>query len=229
MLKQIANLDQNSGNTFKLLTDETGCCGDSITPCKYVAAVPVANSVSAVVVKDRDGNNQTVTFAAAATTVKAIRDALVTAVNSVGYEDDGNVLPGISVETVSTNKVVTIVGELIVVSLTTSGGSVAATATCTEVGICEFYVEWGGGASKVLTVNGVNATLGDLTFATASAANVKSALEGAANWPSGAVATVVKNTDDSIFEITVTNAQSTVAFILDGLRLTRSNCIVDYV
>lgn len=215
---------------MKFYTTDTGCCGDTITQCKYVANVPTANSVSAIVVKDRAGANKTLTFPSAVTTVKAIKDAIVLAVNGIEYEDDGKVLPGVDVRTVSTNKRITLVGELELVSVTHSGGSASATKTCTKVGKCSFYAEWGGGASKVLTVDGVNATLGDLTFATASAANVKSALEGAANWPSGAVATVVKNTETSLFEITISNAVSDTSFILDGVRFAvQSDCVPDYV
>lgn len=230
MLRQLSNEGQNAPNTMKFYTTDTGCCGDTITQCKYVANVPTANSVSAIVVKDRAGANKTLTFPSAVTTVKAIKDAIVLAVNGIEYEDDGKVLPGVDVRTVSTNKRITLVGELELVSVTHSGGSASATKTCTKVGKCSFYAEWGGGASKVLTVDGVNATLGDLTFATASAANVKSALEGAANWPSGAVATVVKNTETSLFEITISNAVSDTSFILDGVRFAvQSDCVPDYV
>ncbi len=230
MLRQLSNEGQNALNTLKLYTTATGCCGDTITQCKYVANVPTANTVSAIVVKDRAGVNKTLTFPAAVTTVKAIKDAIVLEANEEGYEDDGKVLPGVDVRTVSTNKRITLVGELELVSVTHSGGSASATKTCTKVGKCSFEAEWGGGASKVLTVDGVNATLGDLTFATASAANVKSALEGAANWPSGAVATVVKNTDTSLFEISIANVISDTSIILDGIRFAvQSDCVPDYV
>ena len=228
MFKQLLNPDQNAGNTLKVGTTGAGCCGDALSVCQYTASFTDTDTISAVTIKDRDGTtNKTLSFTGV-TGVANIKAAILAAMAAEGYEDDGDLVPGITVVDGGANITVTIVGEVTMVSITDTGGPTSFTAKCTQIGLCTFTADYTGGNGDVLTVNGVNATLGDLTFATASAANVKSALEGAANWPANSVATVVKNTTDSVFEVSI-SSPSTNLFTLDGVELDRADCTVAFV
>lgn len=237
MIKKIHVPDQAADNTFQLRQDESGCCGDDLATCKYVATF-ADGEVTALVVVDRDGTNKTLTFAAGATGPAAIKAAIEAVFGIEFYEDDGDpLIPGIAVVDNGATITITIIGEVEIVSVTHAGGSQAFTQTCTQIGVCDFEYPGAGypGASgDTLRVNGVDDTLGDLTHATASAADVKSALEGAANWPANAVATVTKGA--STFTISVSTESSDSIYLggvattdLIRLELVAGSCSPDWV
>ena len=234
MIKQIYVPDQHADNTFQLFEAESGCCGSKTSYCEYTFTF-ADGAVTAITVVDRDGANKVLTFAASATGPAAIKSALEAVFAIELYEDDGDQKrPGIYVEDQGANIYLRIISEIEMVSLTHAGGTGAFTELCTEYGACNFeYLDYPGGNADTLRVNGVDDTLGDLTHATATAANVKSALEGAANWPAEAVATVVKNASD--FSITI-NTKAENSIYLGGVSTTElvrfelvsGSCAPDY-
>lgn len=228
MLKRISQPDQSTANTFKVYDNETGCCGSGLTACKSVITFPIANSATAITFKDRDGSNKTLTWTAA-TGLSALKAAVYAALKGYDFEDDGELLPAVSTEQASTNIVITIVGEIEVVSMTHSGGTANATVTCNQVGICTFFLAWpGNAATSAFVVNGVSATIAALTLAGNTAANVVSALEGAANWPAANTSVAVVETATA-FEITITSL-STDLFTLNGLEIERQQgCVPDFI
>lgn len=231
MLRRISNPKQNSANTLKAYVSDQGCCGEGEDQCKYVATF-ADGAVTAVVVKKLDGTNQTITFTSAtgAANVKAALLAAIEAADIDGamYENDMNrYLPGVEVVDNGSTLTVTIIGELPIVSITHAGGSQAATATCTEIGLCTYYIETAGTATDSFDVNNVAVTL-DLTFATHTGAQVSSAISGAANFPANSTVSTNKNTTTSKFEITITApAENTIK--MNGTKFTRTNCHQDYV
>ncbi len=230
MLRRISNPGQNADNTFKAYVSDQGCCGKGEDQCKYVATF-ADGAVTAIVVKDLTGTNKTLSFTSAtgpAAITAALRTALASDINGAAYEDDDNPdLRGILVEDLGSTIRVTIIGELPIVSITHAGGSQAATATCTEIGLCTHYLEYAGSATASFDVNNVAVTL-DLDFATHTGAQVSSALSGAANWPDNSTVSTNKNTGTSKFEITITSpAENT--FKLGGVKFARSACHQDYV
>lgn len=226
MLKEILVPDQNANNLVKVYGTDSGCCAESSnTVCKYEATVATSATVTALVMKDVDGSAVTKTFTGVvggANVVPALRAAL----NDESYEDDGKLPVDVSYRISGSNTIYTIVGEAEVTSLTRTGGSSSFTATCNEIGMCTFYAEWAGGNAKVFQVNETENTLADLTFSTASAADVDTALT--AVLPANSSAVVVKNDDDDVFEITITSPANN-QFTIDGTAFTRSDCVTDYV
>lgn len=228
MLRRIIVPDQNADNLLKAYQTETGCCGSGITPCKYQVTFAAADTVSAITIKDRDGANKTLSFTGVVGLANVLA-ALKTAIFAEGYEDDGKDGAGISAEAVSTDIVVTIIGELTPVSITDTGGPTSfGAADCTKVGICTFFYAWPGSAgTSTLTINGVDATIAALTLAGNTAANVESALTGAANWPAANTTVSVTETATA-FEITITSL-ATDKFTLGGVDFERSDCVQDYI
>ena len=228
MFKLLSQPDQSAYKTFSLPTAESGCCGDAQTGCKYVAA-PTDEAMTGITVKDRDGNNKALTFSASASgpaAVKAAIEAVFAA--ELYYDDDDSKRPGVVVTDEGATLSITIISEFVVVSMQHSGGPTAFTETCTEISQCSFTNDYAGGTGDILAVDGVNATLGALVHGTQTAANVKSALEGAANWPANAVATVVDN--GTTFDITIV-APGNHLFVLAGEQfdLSDGSCGPDYV
>lgn len=222
MLKLRLNPDQNAGNTLSI-NAKNACCDGVNNVCQYAIAYTKTNTISAITIQE-NGVNKTLSFTAV-TGAANVKAALETALEGAGYFEDGNGTVGIVCADGASNITIDITGEIKVVSVTQSGGTTTATEKCTVTGACSYeYTTYPGVSGSAFVVNGVSATLGDLTFATASAANVKSALEGAANWPSGAVATVVKNATTSKFEITITLADVDTHFSLDGVYFVALGC-----
>jgi len=232
MYRSIKNyIGQNADNLIKLNDATTGCCGDSTTPCQYDVIIPTANAVNNIIFKNADGTNVTRTFSPAVTGAANVIAAIKAAIlPSDGYEGDDDPVREVTSTVSGSNTIYHITGEVVVVSMlhNTSTTVNAATPKCDRINRCEFYLEYAGGNGDAFVVNGVSATLGDLTFATHTAANVVTALEGAANWPSTADVSVVKNDTDDVFEITISDL-ATQAFTLAGDAFVRSNCAPGYI
>lgn len=226
MLQPISVPDQNANNALKRYANDDVCCNDYPAACQYDATIATANTVSAVVIKrTAESEAETLSFTAAAggaAAAAAIKAALIAA----GYENDGDAIADVTQEAVSTNTVYHITGSLIIVSVTHSGGSASATAKCTRVGVCDFYIEIPGGAANVFGVNGVYEDLGSLTLAGNTAANVVSAIEGAAEWPSGYTVSVVETATE--FQITI-NGPGPIVFTWNGEQFTKQDCVAGYI
>lgn len=228
MFRRILVPDQNPDNTFKLLQTDSGCCASAITACKHTVTIANSDTVSGIVIKDREGVNKTLSFTGV-TGAANIKAALIAAIKAEGYEDDNVDGAAVTVAAVSTNWAITIIGEVTPVTITDTGGPTAfATAKCTKVGICTFFYAWpGSAATSTLAINGVDATIAALTLAGNTAANVVSALTGAANWPAANTSVDVVETGTA-FEITITSL-ATDSFTLGGVDFERSDCVQDYI
>lgn len=228
MFRRILVPDQNADNTFKLHQTDSGCCGSAITACKATVSFTNTDTISGITIKDRAGNNKLLTFTGV-TGAANIKAAIKAAIEAEGYEDDGVDGAGVSVAAVSSNLEVTIIGEVTPVSISDTGGPTSfATAKCSKVGICTFFYAWPGSATtSTLTINGVDATIASLTLAGNTAANVVSALTGAANWPAANTSVAVVETGTA-FEITITSV-ATDFFTLAGADFERSDCEQDYI
>jgi hypothetical protein len=229
MIRQLKSEDANAANLLKIETHQTECCDDTIANCEYTATVATANAtLTSITIKDREGANKVLTFPSVSG-VAAIKTALETAIFGEGYHEDGEVLRGVTVSTVSTNTIIRIVGEAEVVEVARTGGNTSFVAACTQIRTCEFKYDYAGGNGTLFVANGTSTALADLTFATASAATVDSALTALVPTISGVdTVVVVKNTTTSRFEITIT-ALSDSAFTLGGAEFVRSDCGYDYI
>lgn len=226
MLQPISVPNQNAGNTLSRYANDDVCCNDYPDACQYDATIATANTVSAVVIKrTAASDSETLSFTAAAGGAAAVA-ALKAALIAAGYENDADQITSVTGTAVSSNTVYSITGSLIIVSVTHSGGSASATAKCDRVGICDFYTEIPGAATNTFTVDGVNASLGSLTLAGNTAAQVKSAIEGAANWPAGYTVEVVETASE--FQITI-NGPGPVVFEWDGVQFTKQDCVAGYI
>lgn len=226
MYKPISVPDQNANNAIKRYANDDVCCDNYPDACQYDVTIATAATVNNIKFqRTADGDVVTKTFTAAGGTavVAAIKAALV----AEGYEEDSDAVASVTSEVVSTNTIYHITGALIVVSMThTTSTVVAATAKCTRVGICDFYTEIPGGTANIFGVDGVDEDLGSLTLAGSTAANVKSAIEGAAAWPSGYTAAVVETATE--FQITI-NGPGPIVFTWNGEQLTKQDCVAGYI
>ena len=228
MLRRITNWDgQNAANLVKLFDATNGCCGTPDAPCMYDVTIPTANAVNNIIFQKRDGTNKTVTFSPAVTGATDVKAAILAAILADGYDQDGDAVAAVTSEAVSTNTIYHITGEAVVVSmLHNTSTTVSATAKCDRVNRCTFFYAWpGSGSTSAFVVNGVSATIASLTLAGNTAANVVSALEGAANWPATADVTVVETA--TAFEITISDIASQ-DISLGGTTFARSGCATTY-
>lgn len=226
MYRAITNYKgQNDDNLIKILDHSSGCCDGGTTPCQYDVIIPTANAVNNIIFKQADGTSVTRTFSPAVTgaanVVAAIKAAIL---SSDGYEAGDDNTPTVFNTTAGTNTVYHISGDLIVTSmLHDTSTTVTATARCTALNMCEYFYAWpGDSGSTTFTIGGVDATLGALTLAGSTAAQVITAILALANWPTNAYLDVVETA--TAFEITITAAHD-AAPVLDGVEFAQSNCL----
>lgn len=228
MLQPIANRGQNTNNTLKVYTSNDVCCSGLPGECQFDIVIPTANAVNNVIFKRTAADAPvTKTFPAPVTGMANVLAALNTALTAEGYEDDGDTPVGITAYTDGTNTVYQITGSLIVVSmLHNTNTTVAATQKCTRIARCTYKANWAGGNAKTFTANGTATVLGDLTFNTATAAQVDTALSALV--PAGSVVAVVKNGTTNLFEITIYSGANQ-EFNIDSVDFVASNCGPGYV
>ena len=227
MLQPISNYEgQNANNLVKLYEGDTGCCPDLAAECQYDVVIPTANAVNNIIFKrTAAGDSVTKTFSPAVTGAANVKAAILAALTAEGYEEADSNPVGIKSYTDGANTVYEITGGLIVVSmLHNTSTTVTATQKCTEEGRCTYTVEYAGGNADVFIANGTSTTLGDLTFASTSAAQMDTAL--ASLVPAGSVVTVVKG--GSAFTITIYAEQNNL-FTLDAVAFTVTDCGPGYV
>ena len=226
MYRAITNYkSQNDANLVKILDATSGCCGAGTTPCQYDVIIPTANAVNNIIFKQADGTSVTRTFSPAVTgeanVIAAIKAAIL---SSDGYEAGDDRTPTVFATTSGTNSVYHISGDLIVTSmLHNTVTTVAATARCTALNMCEFFYAWPGSATtETFTIGGVDATLASFTLAGSTAAQVQAAIIALGNWPANAYINVVETA--TAFEITITAAHD-AAPVLDAVSFAKSNCL----
>lgn len=228
MFREITNHSgQNANNLTKLYRATDGCCDAATAACQYDVTIPTSNAVNSITIKDRNGDNKELTTGFPATGAANVRAAIKTAIEAEGYENDDDAVASVTSRTASSDTIYSITGDVIVVSMKhNTSTSVNATAKCTRINRCTFFLAWpGSGSTVAFVINGTSANLSSLTLAGNTAANVVSAIEALANWPSTADVAVVET--GSAFEITITD-NATGTFVLDGDTFERSDCTPGY-
>lgn len=228
MFLAIRNEGQNANNLFKLYEATDGCCGEDTAVCQYSVVLPTANAVNNIIITNRLGVAQTITTGFPATGAANVRAAIKTALESAGYEDDTDVVSGVTSETSGTNTIYRITGDVVVVSmLHNSVTTVAATALCDRIKKCVYTYDWpGSGGTSAFVVDGVSATLASFTIAGNTAAQVQAALIALANWPTTATVNVTETA--TAFEIRMTDVFGKV-ITLGGEDLEPLNCGMGFV
>lgn len=226
MYRAITNYkEQNADNLVKLWDATSGCCDGGTTPCQYDVIIPTANAVNNIIFKQADGTSVTRTFSPAVTgaanVVAAIKAAILV---SDGFEPGDDHTPTVSSTTSGSNTIYHISGDLVVTSmLHNTSTTVTATARCTPLNMCTYFLSWAGDAgSTTFTIGGVDATLATFEPASATAANVQAAIVALANWPTNAYINVTEIANVS-FEITITAAHD-AAPSLDGVDFAKQAC-----
>lgn len=228
MFREITNHSgQNAANLTKLYRSTDGCCGAPTAACQYDVTIPTSNTVNSITIKTRAGVNKEITTGFGVSGATAVKAAIKAAIEAEGYENDDDAVRGVSSTTSGSNTIYHITGDLIVVSMKHNTSTVvSAVAKCNRINRCSFFLAWpGSGSTVVFTINDVDANLSSLTLAGDAAADVITALEALANWPSTAEVNVVETA--SAFEITITD-NGTNTFVLDGDTFVRSNCAPGY-
>lgn len=240
MIRRILVPDQNADNFLKLYHSESPCCGDSGTICQYDLTYTQANTVSLLNITE-DGVARALTCVPATTSAADVQAAILAALIAAGYEDDGDPnFEGVTVVDNGSTLTVTITGDVVAVSLTTSGGAATFNQDCTLVNLCTFATTedepYAGGttgsAETTLKINGVNYDIGTVTPGTTSAATVKAAIEAdmATAGVSG-TATVTTNGSGGTqtYNISIAGSEWENEFILSGFRFVKSGCAQSFV
>lgn len=228
MFRPISVSDQNANNTLKRYADDDVCCDGYPAACQYDITIATSATVNNIKFKrTAAGDTVTKTFTggvSGATNVKAaIRAALV----AEGYENDDDTVVDVSSTTSGSNTIYHITGALVVVSMThTTSTVVTPTTKCDRVGICDYYIAIAGGATNTFTVDGSDASLGSLVIGTDTASDVETAIEGAANYPSGYTTTV---TEDSDYYYVTINGPGTIEIAWNDVRLVKQDCVAGYI
>jgi len=222
---------------LKLTFGESGCCGDTATTCEYTVTYTQTRTIS-LLNTTVDGVAEALACVPASTSAADVEAAILATLLANGYEDDSNPdFPGVSVVDDGSTLTVTIIGTVVPVSLTTSGGTETFTSDCTLVNQCTYSTDgYAGGTSATaatnLHINGVDHNLGTITAGTTSAADVETAIEGAiaASDATGTVTVTTTGTGESqTYNITITASEFTNTFVLAGVYLDRSDCAPVFV
>ena len=226
MFKRITPEGANSNNLIKRYDNE-GCCGDALAQCQYSIVIPTANAVNGITIT-QDGENVELTTGFPATGAAAVKTAIKAALAAAGYEDDDDAAVGVSSETSMTNTIYRVTGTVVVASMRhNTSTNVSATALCTRMKKCVFAIDWAGsGSATTVTIDGVDASLASQTLAGKTAAEVKTALEALANWPTTATTDVVET--GVAFEIRVTDVH-TRTYAFGATALTKGSCAMGYI
>lgn len=226
MYRAITNYDgQNEANLVKILDATSGCCDGGTTPCQYDVIIPTANAVNNIIFTEPDGTSVTNTFSPAVTGAANVIAAIKAAITPArGYEPGDDAVPTVWATTSGANTIYHISGDLVVTSmLHNTVTTVTATARCTPLNMCEYFLSWAGDAGSVtFTIGGADDTLTTFEPASATAAQVQAAIVALTNWPTNAYINVTEIANVS-FEITITAAHD-AAPSLDGVDFAQSNC-----
>lgn len=227
MIKRLSVPDQLSDNFLKMTTGDSPCCGDNLTVCEYDVTYTQSNTVSLLNITE-GGVARALPCVPATTSAADVKAAILAALVAAGYEDSGEGT-GVTVVDNGTTLTVTILGDVVAVSLTHSGGTATFNQDCTKLGLCTFTLAAiTGGTTNNMRINGVNNALGTITPGTTSAATVKTAVEGAltAQGVSGTVAVVASGTD---YTVTITLSEIDNTMQINNAYFAKSACAQFYV
>ena len=232
MIKRLLVADQLSDNFLKTTKGDSPCCGDGLDVCEYSVTFTQTQTISLLNITE-DGVARALAAVPTTTSAADTKAALLAAIIAAGYEDSTDGPTGVVVVDNGTTLTVTITGDIVPVSLTTSGGAEEFEALCDSVSLCTYTLEdYAGGATNNLRINGVDYALGAITPGTTSAATVDTALETAMTSAgvSGAGATTTEGSGGSTtYNIIITGSEQENTFVLEGSYLVRSACVQDYV
>ena len=239
MIKRILVPDQNADNFLKLTAGDTGCCGDTVTECKYTASFTQANSTTLLNILDGDGVAQALPLVlSGGSSAAVVKAAVLAALEAAGYEDDENPdFPGVQVIDQGTTLDVIVTGNVTMVSLVASGGTATFDADCTLVSLCTYALTgYAGGttgtAATTLRINGGNHDIGTVTPGTTSAGTVQTAVDAALTAAGVAGTSTVTTTGSGgsqTYNISIALSESDNTFVLNGVYFNRSACAAVYV
>lgn len=232
MIKRLLVADQLSTNFLKTTKGDSPCCGDGLDVCEYTVTYTQANTVSLLNITE-NSVARALACVPATTSAADTKAAILAALIAAGYEDDSVGGDGVTVVDNGSTLTVTILGDVVPVSLTTSGGVVTFTALCDSVSLCTFTLEdYAGGATNTLTINGVDYSIGAITPGTTTAGDVDTAIE-ADMTTAGVLGSSNTTTEGSggstTYNIIITGSEQANTFALNGSYLERSACAQDYV
>ena len=226
MFRPISVPDQNANNMLKRYADDDVCCDGYPAACQYDITIATAATVNNIKFK-RTAGGDTVTKTFTASGATAVKAAIQAALVAEGYENDDDAVVDVTSTTSGSNTIYHITGTMVVVSMThTTSTVVTPTTKCNRVGICDYYIAIAGGATNTFTVDGEDASLGSLVIGTDSADDVKTAIEGAANYPSGYTTTV---TEDADYYYVTINGPGTIAISWNSVTLVKQDCVAGYI
>lgn len=240
MIRRILNPDQSANNFLKINKGESWCCGDSLAICQYDATYTQANTVSVLNLTE-DGVAVALPCVPATTSAADVQAKILAVLLANGYEDDSDPnYPGVTVVDNGSTLTVTITGDVVVVSLTTSGGAATFNQDCTIVNLCTYTYansegnnEYTGGASgaanTALKINGVSYNLGAITPGSTTAGAVKTAIETQMTTAGVSGTANVTAVGSTHYTVEITGSEIGNTFSLGGQYLTRSNCAQSFV
>lgn len=232
MIKRLLVADQMADNFLKTTKGDSPCCGDGLEICEYSVTFTQTQTISLLNITE-DGVARALASVPATTSAADTQAALLASILAAGYEDSTDGPTGVVVVDNGSTLTVTITGDIVPVSLTTSGGAEEFTALCDQVSLCTYTLEdYAGGATNTLRINGVDYALGAITPGTTTAGDVDTAIEAdmATAGVSGASATTTEGSGgDTTYNIIITGSEQENTFVLNGSYLERSACVQDYV
>lgn len=233
MIKRLLVADQYADNFLKTTKGDSPCCGDGLEICEYViTSYTQSNTVSLLNITE-EGVARALPCVPATTSAADVKAAILAALIAAGYEDSTDGPTGVVVVDNGSTLSVTITGDVVPISLTTSGGAATFTALCDSVSLCTFTLEdYAGGATNTLRINGVDYSLGAITPGTTTAGDVDTAI-GADMATAGVLGSSATTTEGSggstTYNIIITGTEQENTFTLNDAYLVRSACAQDYV
>ncbi len=238
MLKRNSVSGQNADNLLKLTKHEAGCCDGTGVDCQYTGSYTQANTVSQLTIEE-DGQSVVLPLVLGAnSTAEQAKAAILSTLEDAGYYEDGEGAAGVTVTDAGSTLAITIVGDIVVSTLTASGGTTTFTAKCVKQNLCTFAATgFTAGAGSTLTINGVSESIGDITPGTTGASTVKASVESALS-NQGITATATVTTTGSggsqTYNVSIAAVPSTLTLFLTGASavkfyLEASACAQTYV
>lgn len=232
MIKRLLVKDQFADNFLKTTKGDSPCCGDGLQVCEYTVTFTQTQTISVLNITE-GGVAKALPCVPASTSAANTQAAILASLIAAGYEDSSEGPTGVVVVDTGDDLVVTITGDVVPVSLTTSGGAETFTALCESLSLCTYTLEdYAGGATNTLQINGVDYALGAITPGTTTAGTVNTAVNGALTSAgvSGASATVVNGSGGAqTYDIVINLSEQANTFKLGTEYLIRSACAQDWV
>lgn len=211
-----------AGANQPVLSGETECCDDAVT-CQDSVTIADSAAVQGIVYTTAKGEEVAITFPATATNL----DAVVAAVTAALLPYEVNVFVwGVNS---STNFILYHQGQGTLESVTIGGSPTAATRLCEVHLRCDYTATLDGttAAATGITVDGTTEEFAaDIIYGTTSASTAQTLIQGELDdlaLDGGATVTVVDNTEESVFEITISAWQGHEISIGDT-TFSESNC-----